>query len=529
MGKIGVILAGPAANLTILSKEFKAMSDAWTIAETHPVPPCTIVIFGASGDLAARKLLPALYNLEHCGRGAIPSRSAILGFARREMSLEAFRAKAREAAERYSRLKIDEPCWSRFAENLDYMSGLDRPEGFASLRSRLEEIEKARGLPPNRIYYLSLPPEAITETVEKLHGAGLIAPAEAPHFTRIVVEKPIGRDLSSALRIIGAMRRYFDESQIFRIDHYLGKETLQNLMVLRFANSIFEDFWNNRRVDHVQITVAEEEGLGTRAMYYDGAGALRDMVQNHMLQVLALTAMEPPVSLAADAVRDAKVNVLRSLRPIGADEVSKVAVRGQYAAGGLDGKQVPGYLHEEGIRETSRTETFVALKALIDNWRWAGVPFYLRTGKRLPRRASAIFVQFKRVPEILFNRRVSLPPDVLAIRIQPDEGFSLEVLAKRPGLDLSIQPVRMDLHYSAQFDGDSPDAYERLLLDVMAGDHTLFLSSRFVQRSWEFVQGILDQWQNDAAASPEPYAAGTWGPQAADNLIRADGRTWYEP
>ncbi|HVB78537.1 MAG TPA: glucose-6-phosphate dehydrogenase [Candidatus Binataceae bacterium] len=505
------------------------MSQIWTIAETHPVPPCTVVIFGASGDLAARKLLPALYNLEHCGREAIPPKSAILGFARREMPVEAFRTKAREAAARYSRLKIDEECWRRFAQNLDYLAGLDRPDGFARLKGRLEEIEKARGLPPNRIYYLSLPPEAITETVEKLHGAGLIVPPDAPYFTRIVVEKPIGHDLHSALHIISAMRKYFAESQIFRIDHYLGKETVQNLMVLRFANSIFEDFWNNRRVDHVQITVSEEEGLGTRAMYYDGAGALRDMVQNHMLQVLSLTAMEPPVSLAADAVRGAKVNAIRSLRPIDPDDVRKLVVRGQYVAGELGGKRVLGYLQEEGIRETSRTDTFVALKAMVDNWRWAGVPFYLRTGKRLLRRASTIFVQFKRVPEILFNRRVSLPPDVLAIRIQPDEGFSLEVLAKRPGLDLSIQPVRMDLRYSAEFDGDSPDAYERLLLDVMAGDHTLFLSSRFVQRSWEFVQGILDQWQGDPTVPLEPYAAGTWGPKAADDLIRADGREWYEP
>jgi glucose-6-phosphate 1-dehydrogenase len=505
------------------------MNQIWTIAETHPVPPCTIVIFGASGDLAARKLLPALYNLEHCGRDAVPPESAILGFARREMSVEAFRTKTRDAAQRYSRLEIDEECWRRFAQNLDYLSGLDRPDGFARLKGRLEEIERARGLPPNRIYYLSLPPEAIIETVEKLHGAKLIAPPDAPHFTRIVVEKPIGHDLHSALKIISAMRKYFDESQIFRIDHYLGKETVQNLMVLRFANSIFEDFWNNSRVDHVQITVSEEEGLGTRAMYYDGAGALRDMVQNHMLQVLALTGMEPPVSLAADAVRDAKVNVIRSLRPLDPGGVRKLVVRGQYAAGELDGKRVAGYLQEEGIRETSRTETFVALKVLVDNWRWAGVPFYLRTGKRLPRRASSIFVQFKRVPEILFNRRVALPPDVLAIRIQPDEGFSLEVLAKRPGLDLSIQPVRMNLRYAAEFDGASPDAYERLLLDVMAGDHTLFLGARFVQRSWEFVEGILDQWQNDPGIPLEPYPAGSWGPKAADDLIRADGRKWFEP
>jgi glucose-6-phosphate 1-dehydrogenase len=505
------------------------MDRAWTIAGAHPAPPCTIVIFGASGDLAARKLIPALYNLQRCGQGLMPPKSAVLGFARRPMSVEAFRIRAREAAERFSRLEVDEQSWQGFAQSLDYLSGLDRPDGFARLKERLAEIASERGLPPNHIFYLSIPPEAISETVEKLYGAGLIAPPEAPYFSRIVVEKPIGTDLRSALEITATLRRFFDESQIFRIDHYLGKETLQNLMVLRFANSIFEDFWNNRRVDHVQITVAEEEGLGTRAMYYDSAGALRDMVQNHILQVLTLTGMEPPVSLAADAVREAKVNVLRCLRPLAPGAARNLVVRGQYAAGAINGKHAPGYLQEEGIRETSRTETFVALKVHVDNWRWAGVPFYLRTGKRMPRRASAIFVQFKRVPEILFNRRVALPPDVMAIRIQPDEGFSLEVLAKRPGLDLSIQPVRMDLHYAAEFDGDSPDAYERLLLDVMAGDRTLFLSGRFVHRSWEFVQGILDQWQEDPSIPLYPYPAGTWGPQAAEDLIHADGREWFAP
>ena len=505
------------------------MDRAWTIAEAHPAPPATIVIFGASGDLAARKLVPALYNLRRCGRGLVPPKTAVLGFARRPMSDEAFRGRAREAVERFSRLELEDECWQGFAQSLHYQSGLDRPDGFERLKERLAEIERQRGLPPNRILYLSIPPEAIREIAERLSAAGLIAAPEAPYFSRIVVEKPIGTDLRSALEITATLRSFFDESQIFRIDHYLGKETLQNLMVLRFANSIFEDFWNKRRVDHVQITVAEEEGLGSRAMYYDSAGALRDMVQNHMLQVLALTAMEPPVSLAADAVRDAKVNVLRCLRPIAPGIARDVVVRGQYAEGIADGKRAPGYLGEEGIHETSRTETFVALKTHVDNWRWAGVPFYLRTGKRMPKRASAIFVQFKRVPEILFNRRVTLSADVMAIRIQPDEGFSLEVLAKRPGLDLSIQPVRMDLHYAAEFDGESPDAYERLLLDVMAGDHALFLSGRFVHRSWEFVQGILDQWQEDPSIPLHPYPAGTWGPQAAEDLIRADGREWFAP
>jgi glucose-6-phosphate 1-dehydrogenase len=505
------------------------MGQVWTIAGVHPAPPCTIVIFGASGDLAARKLLPALYNLEHCGQGVMSPKTVVLGFARRPMSVEAFRNKAREAAARYSRLQIDEECWRRFAQDLDYLAGSDRPDGFSRLRERLEEIEKERGLPPNRVYYLSIPPEAISETVEKLYGAGLVERPDSPYFSRLVVEKPIGTDLHSALEITSTIRKYFDESQIFRIDHYLGKETVQNLMVLRFANSIFEDFWNNHSVDNVQITVAEEEGLGTRAMYYEGAGALRDMVQNHILQVLALTAMEPPVSLAADAVRDAKVNVLRCLRPIAPGAARNLVVRGQYTAGALDGKRVPGYLQEEGVRDNSRTETFVALKAYVDNWRWAGVPFYLRTGKRLPRRSSTIFIQFKRIPEILFNRRVTLPSAVMAIRIQPDEGFAIHVLAKRPGLDLSIQQVRMDLHYASEFDGPSPDAYERLLLDVMAGDHTLFLDTMFVHRSWEFVQAILDQWQEDPSIPLEPYPAGSWGPKAADDLIRNDGREWLEP
>lgn len=505
------------------------MNQVWTIAGPHPVPPCTIVIFGASGDLAARKLLPALYNLEHCGQEAIPPKSAILGFARREMSLEAFRTKAREAATRFSRLQIDEERWGRFARSLDYLSGLDRPDGFARLKGRLEEIEKERGLPPNRIFYLALPPEAIAEAVEKLYGAGLIAPPQAPYFSRIVVEKPIGHDLHSALQITNTIRQYFDETQVFRIDHYLGKETVQNLMVLRFANSIFEDFWSNRRIDHVQITVAEEEGVGTRAGYYDTAGALRDIVQNHILQLMSLTAMEPPTALSAEGVNDAKVNVLRTLRPMSPGAVRRSVVRAQYGPGTRDGQTLLGYREEHGVRAGSHTETFVALKAMIDNWRWAGVPFYLRTGRCMPRRSSSIFIQFKPVPEILFNRGAALPPDVMTIRIQPDEGFSLDVLAKRPDLDLTIQPVRMDLHYASQFNGPSPDAYERLLHDVMAGDQTLFLDDAFIRKSWEFVQGILDQWETLQDIPLETYAAGTWGPAAADELIRADGRNWYEP
>jgi glucose-6-phosphate 1-dehydrogenase len=362
-----------------------------------------------------------------------------------------------------------------------------------------------------------------------LDSAGLIARPGAANFSRVVVEKPIGTELESALEINRILHRHFDESQIFRIDHYLGKETLQNLLVLRFANTIFERMWGARNVDHVQITVAESEGVGTRAMFYDPAGALRDMMQNHIMQIVTLIAMEPPVSLDAAAIRDAKLNVLRALRPIARGEGSNLVVRARYGSGMIDGERVRGYLDEQGVPKGSRTETFVALKAYIENWRWAGVPFYIRTGKRMPARASVICVQFKDVPRILFNRGTELPPNALTIRIQPDEGFNFEVLAKQPGLDLTIRPVRMNLRYESEFTGPSPDAYERLLLDVMTGDHTLFVSAAFVEKSWEFVGSILEHWRDDAAIPMHEYAAGTFGPEAAERLIRADGRSWRNP
>ncbi|HUY37720.1 MAG TPA: glucose-6-phosphate dehydrogenase [Candidatus Binataceae bacterium] len=505
------------------------MDEILTVQRTRPTPPSTIVIFGASGDLARRKLLPALYNLVHCGGGMMPPNSAILGFARTPMSQDEFRKSSLEAVRKYSRLKVEDECWTKFSDSLDYLGALAAPDGMKQLRERLEQIENARALPPNRVFYLSIPPEAVGDSVARLADAGLIAKPDAPHFSRVVVEKPIGHDLPSALEINRVLLEHLDESQVFRIDHYLGKETVQNLMVLRFANSIFEDFWSNRRIDHVQITVAEEEGVGTRAGYYDSAGALRDIVQNHILQLMSLTAMEPPTALSAEGVNDAKVNVLRTLRPMSPGAVRRSVVRAQYGPGTRDGQALLGYREEHGVRAGSHTETFVALKALIDNWRWAGVPFYLRTGRCMPRRSSSIFIQFKPVPEILFNRGAALPPDVMTIRIQPDEGFSLDVLAKRPDLDLTIQPVRMDLHYASQFNGPSPDAYERLLHDVMAGDQTLFLDDAFIRKSWEFVQGILDQWETLQDIPLETYAAGTWGPAAADELIRADGRQWYEP
>jgi glucose-6-phosphate 1-dehydrogenase len=505
------------------------MASMLSISETHPAPPCSIVILGASGDLARRKLLPALYNLEHCGQGLLPAETAIVGFARTQMSAEEFRTSAREAVTTYSRLKVEEECWRKFEVRLDYMAGLDARDGFQRLRERLEATERQRGSPPNRIFYLSIPPEAIRDSIERLAEAGLIRDPREPHFSRVVVEKPIGHDLESAIAIGNTLNRFLAEPQIFRIDHYLGKETVQNLLVLRFANTIFERLWGSRNVSHVQITVAESEGVGTRAGYYDRSGALRDMVQNHMLQVLALLAMEPPVSLDADAIRESKLNVLRALRPIRREDAARMTIRARYSAGDIDGKPVRGYLEEKGVASNSRTETYVALKAFVDNWRWSGVPFYLRTGKRMPRRESVIAVQFHHAPRILFNREDRLPPNVLMIRIQPDEGFSFDVMAKRPGLGLAISPVRMNLRYQGTFEGPSPDAYERLLLDVMAGDHTLFPSDSFVHMSWEFVETVLDAWGEDNRVPVSEYAAGSWGPAEASALIRAGGHDWIEP
>ncbi len=507
------------------------MDNLLTIQRTQPAPPCTVVIFGASGDLAKRKLIPALYNLIACGRGVMPKKSAVLGFARREMSLDQFRKSAHDWTARFSRLKVDEGCWATFADGLDYLSGLDHPDGFAKLKAKLEALEKARGLPPNRVYYLAIPPEAIGDSVERLSKAGLIAAPGAPNFTRVVVEKPIGHDLPSALAVNKLLVKYLDESQIFRIDHYLGKETVQNLLALRFSNNIFERLWGSRNVDHVQITVAEVEGVGTRAMYYDHSGALRDMVQNHILQTLSMLTMEAPVSLDSSAIRDAKLNVLRTLRPITPADARENTVRARYSAGvDENGKPAPAYMDEQGIADNSKIETFVALKMHLDNWRWSGVPFFIRTGKRMKARASSIYVQFKDVPQILFNRDSKVPANALTIRIQPDEGFSFDVMTKRPGLDLVLQPVRMNLSYNAAFgDGASPEGYERLLLDVMDGDHTLFISAQFVEKSWEFVQGILDSWSDAARVPIVEYPAGSWGPKEADDLIGSVGRVWHEP
>ena len=476
----------------------------------------TIVIFGGGGDLAHRKLLPALYNLQV--DGLLPREIAIVGVVRKAMTDEDYRGFAKDGVTRFSRRPIDETVWTTFASSLFAAAAeIDGENALAPLGARLDIIEHERRLAAERIYYLALPSSLFVPTVKQLQKARFVTRGDGA-ASRIVVEKPIGTDLKSACAINDAIAEVFDERQIYRIDHYLGKETVQNILVMRFANSIFEPLFNQKYVDHVQITVAEEEGVGTRAGYYEQAGALRDMVQNHMLQLLTLVATEPPHSLEADVIRDEKLEIVQSLRPLTGEAIDATVVRAQYE----------GYLKEDGVDPQSRTETFVALQVFVDNWRWAGVPFFLRTGKRLPKRASEISVHLKEVPPILFNADPSkrLQPNVLEIRIQPDEGFSLGITCKRPGPHVDLAPVKMDFHYGEQFgQSSSPEAYERLILDVMHGDPTLFMRRDAVEAAWRFVMPLLDRWATRTDPLPT-YPAGSWGPGEADRLIESTGRTW---
>jgi len=492
------------------------------------VEPCTLVIFGGSGDLTRRKLLPAIYNLVL--DGSLPSNYAVVGIGRKPWSDDEFRTVAREGIEKFSRQSLQEDKWEEFARRLRYFSGaIDDPNMYQGLRSRIEEIETEFNLPGQRVFYLAIPPTSFALSCQGLQQAGLIYPPELPdRMSRVIVEKPIGHDLESAKVINSTIGEVFDESQIYRIDHYLGKETVQNIMVLRFANSIFEPIWNAKYIDHIQITVSEAEGLGTRASYYEEAGALRDMVQNHILQLLCLIAMEPPYSLDPDVVRNARMEVLRCLHPIRGKEVEQYTVRAQYSHGTANDQEVPGYRREEGVKADSTTETFVALKLFIENWRWSGVPFYLRTGKAMPGRASEIAVQFKDIPEILFNTipEVRQAPNVLTLRIQPHEGMSLRIMSKIPGARARSHPVEMNFNYDDAFSAPSPEAYERLLLDVMAGDASLFMRRDAVEASWAWITDILEGWKAHGGRWLPEYPAGTWGPVEADKLIQSDGRKW---
>jgi len=486
--------------------------------------PCALVIFGATGDLTGRKLLPAIYNLAH--EGLLPAGFAIIGFARRAKSTEQFRAELREAVVAGSRFQpINEAVWNALAQGIYYLPGdYKNPADFATLDQLLQVVDRERGTAGNRLFYMATPPGQFAEIISSLGAAGLNRPT-----SRLVIEKPFGRSLETARELNRSLTQVFAESQIYRIDHYLGKETVQNILVLRFANEIFEHLWNQKYVDHVQMTVAETLGVEARGGYYDQSGALRDMVQNHMMQLLALVAMEPPTSLEAEVIRDEKVKVLRAIRPIPLEQVSQFAVRGQYMRGSQAGKLVPGYLEEKDVPASSRTETFVAMKLFIDNWRWAGVPFYLRHGKRLPKRAAEIAIQFKSPPAVLFAAECAAPleTNVLVIRLQPDEGISIRMNAKVPGNAVNIQPVKMEFRYGGSFGARSPDAYERLLYDAITADSTLFIRGDEAERSWQIMDSLLTGWQT--APKPFDYEAGTWGPAEAEAFIAQDGRQWRRP
>jgi glucose-6-phosphate 1-dehydrogenase len=488
--------------------------------------PCNVVIFGASGDLTFRKLIPALYNL--AADGDLPAATKIVGFARREKSDESWRQELKETTAKCSRSGLNEDVWTSFSKGISYhTSEFGNPEGYESLGRKLDALDASGDTRGNRLFYLSVSPTEYDGILRQIAAAGLNK-ARPGAWTRVIVEKPFGTDLATAEALNEAIAVAFAERDTFRIDHYLGKETAQNVMVLRFANEIFEHLWNHRYVDHVQITSAETLGVEGRGPYYEKAGALRDMVQSHLLQLVCLTAMEPPTSLTADAVRDEKAKVIRSLRRLSPEDVARDVVRGQYAAGSIGGKPVPAYRTEERVNPASMIETFVALKLHVDNWRWHGVPFYLRVGKRLAKSGAEIAVQFKEAPGVLFNSaEAPLGANQLVIRIQPDEGVSLRLQCKVPGSVLRVEPVKMDFHYGASFGKQSPEAYERLILDAMSGDATLFARRDEVQEAWRFVDAVEEAWHGEGTPPGLfEYASGSWGPKEADALIGRDGRTW---
>ncbi len=490
-------------------------------------PPCVFVIFGASGDLTRRKLLPALYNL--AVSRLLPPGMSIVGFALTDSSDDDFRGAMRDAVAEFSRRKpIDETVWQDFASRLHYICGkFEDPASFLRLREKLEELDRTNGTLGNRLYYLAVPPSVFRLVIDGLSGSGLVSSTDDnKRYSRIIIEKPFGRDLASAQSLNADLHRVFDERQIFRIDHYLGKETVQNLVALRFGNIIFEPLWNRNHIDHVQITVAEEIGVEGRGKFYEEAGAMRDIVQNHLLQLLMVTAMEPPVAFTADEVRDEKVKVLRALKPIRGEDVARLTVRGQYGPGNFVGHPVPGYRQEPNVSADSQVETFVSMRIEVDNWRFAGVPFYVRAGKRLAKHTTEISVHFKQVPHVLLAQAAPVDPDVLAIRIQPDEGIGLRFIAKVPGPTMTLRPVTMDFRYGSTFGGSGPEAYERLILDAMLGDPTLFARADEVIAAWRFVTPILETWETRRIPELQTYPAGTWGPEAAVELIEREGHCW---
>src|SRR5437588_468492 len=493
--------------------------------ERLPVHPTTLVIFGATGDLAKRKLLPAIYNLAH--EGALPERFNLIGISRGEQSDEEFQQLARESIEQFSRRPPDDQVLSSLVGRMRYVTGsFDQPDMYDRLGQALTELDEDADIAFNRLFYLSTAP-SFFPVIAKMLGERELHRREGSEV-RMIVEKPFGTDLESALALNRELLSVFDERQIFRIDHYLGKETVQNMLVLRFANEIFEPLWNRSYVDSVQITAAEDIGIGTRAGYYDQSGALRDLIQNHMLQLLMLLTMAPPVSFDANPVRDEKVKVLRAIRPPTPEEVPSMAVRAQYGPGKAGGEEVHGYLDEEGVPDDSTTETYAAVRLKISNWRWAGVPFYLRTGKRLARKNTEIAVRLKPVPHLAFQQQGSLgvEPNQLVLMVQPNEGVSLSLVTKIPGARLAVRPVNMEFQYGTSFLSQSPEAYERLILDTMRGEATLFARNDEVEAAWAICDPILQAWSQTPGPLPQ-YPAGSQGPKEADSLL-LDAHTWRD-
>ena len=496
----------------------------------EPTPgPTTLVIFGASGDLTRRKLLPAIYQLSR--RGRLPAQFAVIGIARKPMTDDDFRQEFKNSLKEFAHGKAaEDEVAASLASRMHFVSGETNDVGlYQRLNAKLHEIDGAEGV----LFYLAIPPTVYTSVIENLGAAGLSQPPERG-WRRIIVEKPFGSDLASARDLNRIAHQHFSEDQVFRIDHYLGKETVQNLLVFRFGNGMFEPVWNRRYIDHVQITAAETVGVEHRASYYEGAGALRDMVQNHLMQVLSLVAMEPPIAFTADSVRDRKMDALLAVQPLMDNDdgdgarIPNTVVRARYGKGWVNGDEVPGYHEEPGVSPESTTETFVAARLHLDNWRWAGVPFYLRTGKRLPKRTTEIAIQFRRPPLEIFRRASQTPvaPDLLIVNVQPDEGISLRFEAKLPGTRMQIAPVMMNFRYGTTFGGEVPEAYETLLLDAMLGDTTLFARHDFVETSWALITPVLDAWRERGRVNVPTYEAGEWGPAEADRLIESDGRFW---
>jgi len=479
--------------------------------------PCALVIFGASGDLTRRKLFPALYSLAY--RQLLPPEFAVVGVARTEMTDDEFRERMEEAVREFGRDELRQDVWDSLAAGIRYVAAeFGSPEGVEPLARTLTELDGERGTRGNRVYYLAVPPDAFEPLVRQL---GERRAAEG--WTRLIVEKPFGHDLTSARALNEKLHEHFSEDEVFRIDHYLGKETVQNVLALRFANGIFEPIWNRQFIDHVQITVGESIGIERRADFYEQAGAIRDIFQNHLLQLLAVTAMEPPIDFTAESVRNEKVKVLKAMHTPGPKHI----VRGQYARGFVDGVEVPAYRDEEDVAADSMTETYVAAKLFIDNWRWADTPFYVRTGKRLPRRETTLAIQFQRAPHPPFAEIAGegLRPNVLIVHIQPNEGVSLEIGAKVPGHGMQIRTVHMDFLYGGAFRTGLPEAYERLILDAMLGDATLFTRSDEIEEQWGLVDAVVAAWRRDRPVFPN-YAAGTWGPKEANDLLARDSRAW---